>query len=480
MVPRGHRFRKVASMSRQFPRLTAVMIALAMLLSACGASTDDTGGSDADKMLRFVTVYPANTTDPQLVHTAFILNSGTVETLVGLDPTTLELYPWLAESWQSDDAQHWEFTIRRGVSFHNGKPLDATAVEAALRHALDVNPGVVAALKIAEMRVIDDYTLNITTESVFPALISNLVHYNTVITDVTDPGDLPQGTGAFAFEKFDPAGESVLVRNTDYWDGQAKLDRVVMTANEDSNARMLALQAGDADIIYRPSLESIQTLDQDPDVTVESVVGTRVYHLQFNYVGTHEQLWNNAEFRRGIDALLNRESIVESIMAGQGTVAYNPFPGDWPFSPTPLDHPHGTEVALQHFKAAGLDVTDGMVTLDGQPLTMKIVGAARLHRRDRAEWAARAGLREHADRDHRGEMGRLHTAHAEPGHPGEDPRLPHDLHPGGQLHGPDPASAHGAAHRRTDAGAGHDGHRQGHPPGGLAVVHRHGRAATLS
>ena len=130
---------------------------------------------------------------------------------------------------------------------------------------------------------------------------------------------------------------------------------------------------------YTILAQDVVQKNPDPDVTVESVVGTRVYHLQFNYVGTHEQLWNNAEFRRGIDALLNRESIVESIMAGQGTVAYNPFPGDWPFSPTPLDHPHGTEVALQHFKAAGLDVTDGMVTLDGQPLTMKIVGAARLH-----------------------------------------------------------------------------------------------------
>lgn len=360
-----------------FARSLAVILALCMgLLTACSGGDNSgsaAGAADGEKTLRFVTVYPANTTDAHLVHTAFILNSGTVETLVGLNPQTLELYPWLAESWETDDAQNWTFHIRDGVNFHNGKPVTAEAVKASLAHAMEVNPGVVAALKIQDMEVVDDHTLKITTESVYPALISNLVHYNTVITDVNDPGDLPIGTGAFAFESFDPAGQAVLVRNTDYWDGQAKLDRVIMTANEDSNSRVLALRAGDADVIYRPSLEAIESLGNESGVTVESVPGTRVYHLQFNYTGENAELWNNREFRKGMDALMNRQDIIDGVMAGQGTLAYNPFPGDWPFSPTPLDHPSGTEAALKHFEAAGLDVKDGKVTKNGQPLNLKIV-----------------------------------------------------------------------------------------------------------
>lgn len=95
--------------------------------------------------------------------------------------------------------------------------------------------------------------------------------------------------------------------------------------------------------------------------------------MQFNYVGENADLWNNREFRLGIDALMDREAIVDSIMAGQGSVAFNPFPGEWPFSPTPLEHPSGTEEALAHFEAAGLDVDDaGQVTHNGQPLQMKI------------------------------------------------------------------------------------------------------------
>lgn len=358
-------------------RAFAVVLALCMaLLAGCSSGGDasgSAGGADGEKVLRFVTVYPPNTTDAHIVNAAFVLNSGAVESLVGIDPETLKPYPWLAESWQSDDAQHWTFAIRPGITFHNGNPLNAEAVRASLQHAIEVNPGVAAALKIQDVQAVDDSTLTITTESVYPALISNLIHQNAVIVDVTDPGDLPIGTGPFKFESFDPNTEAVLVRNTDYWDGQAKLDRIVMAANADANARMLAIQAGDADVIYRPSTESIEALSADPDITVESVPGNRVYHLMYNYSGQNAELWNNAEFRRGIDALMDRQAIVDGVMAGQGTVAFNPFPGDWPFSPTPMNHPSGTEAALKHFEAAGLDVKDGKVFKDGQPLTLKVV-----------------------------------------------------------------------------------------------------------
>lgn len=335
-------------MSRPLPRiLTALVAALTLVLTACGAGGNPAGdgtGND-EKTLRFVTVYPPNTTDAHMINAAFVLNSGTVEMLMGIDPETLDAYPWLAESYETEDAQHWSFTIREGISFHNGNPLNAEAVRASLQNAIDVNPGVATALKIQEMEVVDEYTLNITTESVYPALISNLIHQNAVIVDVTDEGDLPIGTGPFKFESFDPNTEAVLVRNDEYWDGRAKLDKVIMASNEDANARMLAIQAGDADVIYRPSTESIETLSQDPNITVESVPGNRVYHLLFNFAGQNAELWNNIEFRKGIDALMDRQAIVDGVMAGEGTVAYNPFPESgrshpprWSMPPAPTPH----------------------------------------------------------------------------------------------------------------------------------------------
>jgi len=230
--------------------LAAALTAVALLFSACSVPSNQ--GSEG-KTLRFITVYPANTTDAHQIQAAFIFNSGTVEPLVGLDPQTLKLRPWLAEKWDTADAQNWTFTIRKGVKFHNGTEVTAEKVKASLENAVSVNPGLKKALRIQSMEASDQYTLKVVTETVYPALPSNLVHYNSVIVDTSaTDAKFPIGTGAFKFESFDIAGEAVLVRNDDYYDGKAKLDRVVMTANEEAPARLLALQSGDADVIYRP------------------------------------------------------------------------------------------------------------------------------------------------------------------------------------------------------------------------------------
>lgn len=163
------------------------------------------------------------------------------------------------------------------------------------------------------------------------------------------------------------------MRNDDYYDGKAKLDRVVMTANSDANGRRSALQAGDADVIYRPSLDSLSALQSDSTLQVDSRPGTRVYHMLYNYSGSNAALWGNEEFRKGIDALVDRESIVKDVMGGQAQVAYDVFPGDYPISPKVAAHPFSAEEALKHFEAAGLQVSDGKVTRDGQPLTLKLV-----------------------------------------------------------------------------------------------------------
>ena len=349
------------------------VLIICLILAGTGCSSETAGSKDTtEKSLSLITVWPANTMDPQQCHYSFILNSGTMETLVGLDPKTTQLYPWLAESWSSEDGQHWEFKIRQGVKFHNGKEMTPQAVKDSLKRAISVNPGVKTSLKISSIEV-DGNVLKITTETPYPALPSELVHYNTVVMDVTGAEDKPPiGTGAFMFESFDIAKGAELVKFPDYWNGTAKLDRVHMIFNDDANARMLALQSGDADIIYRPGLDTLQTLREDDKVTVESFPGKRVYHLLYNYAGENKALWSNEEFRKGMDALINRQEIVDKVMNKEALVANNPFPGNYPFSPDTKPHAYGTEEALKHFQAAGMTVQDGKVLRNGQPIKLRM------------------------------------------------------------------------------------------------------------
>lgn len=357
--------------------VSAVVLSLS-LLAGCAVS-EDGGGAGAGgtasggKTLRFVTVYPANTTDPHVVQASFILNSGAVETLVGLTPDSLQLKPALAESWTATDPKTWTFTIRSGVTFHNGKAVNAEAVRKSIADVIKKNPGVAKLLPVASMEA-SGQTLRIRTSSPAPGLPSAFVHFNTAVVDTDAQGNLPIGTGPFKFDSFDIRGEAKLSRNDGYWGGQAKLSHVTMTANEDANARLLALQSGAADLIYRPSTESLDAVRGDDRFSVESVPGTRVYHLLYNFDGPHAPLWANKEFRRGMDALINREEVTRTVLSGQGVATDGPFPSGRQVSPPAGPaREQGTAAALKHFQAAGLEVSGTKVTYKGAPLTMNIV-----------------------------------------------------------------------------------------------------------
>jgi peptide/nickel transport system substrate-binding protein len=349
-----------------------LFIATITFLSGSVCGTALSAQEAPEKTLRFITVFPANTTDPHICYTAFILNSGAFETLVGFDAKTLKLYPWLAESWETEDGQNWTFKIREGVKFHNGKPMTPERVKASLERTIRVNPGIKTSLKIDSIEVYGQ-TLKIRTEMPYPSLLSSLVHFNTVIMDTEEPGDnLPAGTGAFKFTTFDPTSDAELAKNTAYWGKEAKIDKVVMRANQDANARLLTLQAGDSDIIYRPALESLNAIRKDGNFVVESMMGTRAYHLLYNYVGENKELWGNLEFRKGIDALVDRKGIVATVMNGEAAVAYSTFPGNYPFSPKSAPHEFGLETAKKHFEAAGLSLVKGKFVKDGKPVKLRI------------------------------------------------------------------------------------------------------------
>jgi peptide/nickel transport system substrate-binding protein len=83
-------------------------------------------------------------------------------------------------------------------------------------------------------------------------------------------------------DTFEANSKLELVRFEDYWDGKANLDRATFTFNEDANARTLALQSGDADIVYRPAIESLESLESDPSIKQDVVPSLRTHLLMYN------------------------------------------------------------------------------------------------------------------------------------------------------------------------------------------------------
>ncbi|MGG0366394.1 ABC transporter substrate-binding protein, partial [Priestia endophytica] len=222
------------------------------LLSACENSTTETKNKEEGKHVHFLYNFSTNSLDPHVDSSYVPLRAGITETLVRLDEKNLTIKPWLAESWEGEDGQHWTIKLREDVKFQNGKKMDAEAVKASLERALKESVAVKNALKIDNIQA-DGYSLHITTTEPFPEFVSELVNPNVSIIDVTE-GDIvnkPIGTGPFALESFTPGSKLELKRYNDYWDGASKLDSVTFSFNEDANARSLALKSGQVDIVYR-------------------------------------------------------------------------------------------------------------------------------------------------------------------------------------------------------------------------------------
>lgn len=353
-------------------KMGVVMSILLLVLSACTSSQEkSTSSTDQTekKELTFLSNFPSETLDPHLNWTP--VRAGMAETLVKMNEE-LKLEPWIAKEWKGDESgQVWTFTIRDGVTFQNGKKVDAEAVKASLERNIEVSEAMKNALKIKTLEA-NGQTLTITTEQPLPQFPSELVHPNAAIIDVSEANvdQKPIGTGPFKVVSFEANNKLVLERYEDYWDGKANLEGATLTFNEDANARTLALQSGDADIVYRPAIESLESLKSDKSIKTDVVPSLRTHLLMYN---TSNKILADVHVRKAFDALIDRKEIVNSIMAGQAMVTEGPFLSDFPFTPAYEKKEFGIEKARGYLEAAGYEMKDGKALKNGKPLSLKLI-----------------------------------------------------------------------------------------------------------
>ncbi len=350
----------------------AILLVCVSLLSACTQSTGSTGEKKAeDKHISFLYNFSTNSLDPHVDSSYVPLRAGITETLVRLDEDNLTIAPWLAESWEGDDAQHWTLNLRKDVTFQNGHKMDAEAVKSSLERALKENVAIQNALKIDKIEA-DGYTLHITTKEPFPEFVSELVNPNVSIIDVTEEDivNKPVGTGPFALKSFTPGSKLELDRYADYWDGASNLDSVTFAFNEDANARSLALQSGQVDIVYRPEVESLESLRAQDGIEVESTATFRVHQMTMNM---ERESLQDVNVRRAVDALIDRKKIVDSILLGYAEPAVGPFLPSLPFAPSYEQRETGTDIAVKYLEEAGYSLENGVMQKDGEPLEFTLL-----------------------------------------------------------------------------------------------------------
>jgi ABC-type transport system substrate-binding protein len=266
--------------------------------------------------------------------------------------------PGLATAWEvnADDTTKWTFTLREGVTFHDGSPFDAEAVVWNVNKVLDQEapqfaPDQVGATasRMPTLRsavAIDDLTVELTTSQPDAFLPLNMtmlfmaspVHwqslFDAVDAGVTDPAERaaaawtafaadPSGTGPFKGDRLVPRERFEMVRNADYWDPARTptIERVVLLPLPDANARTAALLSGQVDWIEAPAPDAIPRIQSDGNV-IYSNPQPHVWPWQLSF--TEGSPWLDKRVRHAANLCINREEL-QVLLGGymgvpQGTV----------------------------------------------------------------------------------------------------------------------------------------------------------------
>jgi peptide/nickel transport system substrate-binding protein len=261
------------------------------------------------------------------------------EGLTRFKPGTVEIEPALAESWQvSDDGLEYVFTIRPGVTFHDGTPLDAKAVETNfLRQFDESNPlhqdamvysGIVFA-DVESIAATGDMELTIRLSRPTILLPGNLAIFAAGIVSPTaleaegaDFGQQPVGTGPFTFESWTKDVELVLVANDDYWGGPPALERVVWRTIAEDTVRLSELQTGAIDVANQIDFKDAGVIEDDPNL---QLITGPFLNVQFLAMNQALAPFDNASLRKAVQHAINKEAIALVVSSGRYTLGAGPI-----------------------------------------------------------------------------------------------------------------------------------------------------------
>ena len=175
------------------------------------------------------------------------------------------------------------------------------------------------------VKIIDDYTVDITPSKPNLPLPQQLVHPNySIFAPDTDPTVKPIGTGAFRIAEYLPNERIVVTRNDEYWGEKARLEQITFRFIPDSTTRVLALQAGEVDLVIDLPREQAAQIEAQPNLTVaRSPVGV-IMSFQLNMHGTEPYtLLANRPIRQAIGMAIDRQTLVKTIWENEGSDVQN-------------------------------------------------------------------------------------------------------------------------------------------------------------
>jgi peptide/nickel transport system substrate-binding protein len=278
----------------------------------------------------------------------------------------------LATEWERVESGTVRFTLRDGITFHNGDPVTSEDVRHSLRRieteeiggALPQD-GDLAGGKTLENIAAGDGEVTVTFGGLNPIVFSLFAtngqimqqswvenNENSFINRNTN------GTGPFQVTDYQSGTSVSYERYEDYWGEPAAAEGATITASSESATRVNQLVAGETDIVTNVPPQEISRVESSEATSVDPVPSTRIIFLQMRY---DVEPFSSQQFRQAMNYAVDVQSIIDNVLQGFGEITGQPtlsqFTGHNP-EVDPYGHdPERAEQLVEESGHAGVDIT---------------------------------------------------------------------------------------------------------------------------
>lgn len=358
-------------LKKKFPAFISIALVLSMMVTACSggkststsaasqsASTAATSSASTDKYLNVSMSEDENpdTLDVQKTSNYYGVPLNIFDRLVECKKVNGEtkIEPSLADSWNiSKDGLVYTFSLHKGVKFSNGEELTAndviytinrmmnpatksenTDVFDVIKGASDVYNG--KAKTVSGVKAKSKYTVEITLEKAFAPFLADLTVpgasiYNKKACEAAgtkfgiDPASTI-GTGPFIVKSWTLNSEIVMVKNPNYFKGNAKLDGVRFKVIKDANTAKMSFENGSLDVLDLAGSQSQVPYFKQSSKWKNNVVSGPIAGVYYYLFNESVKPLDNVKVRKAIEMAIDRKAILDSLYNGEGKVINSIIP----------------------------------------------------------------------------------------------------------------------------------------------------------
>ena len=228
-----------------------------------------------------------------------------------------EIVPAVASDVQkSDDGLTYTFTLRDGVMFHNGDPVEMDDVVYSIERRYNGEDAAaqLEALSVIDSMESDDTTLTITLSEPSNEFLAFLMNAYIIPADYDQQETSPVGTGPYKFVSRSVQDELVLERFDDYWGEGGSIDEVTFKILEKPEALITGLQGGALDVVAHLSSDQTAQLDEKDFTIAEGSMNL----VQALYLNNAEKPFDDVRVRQALCYAIDKQAVIDLAFDGYG------------------------------------------------------------------------------------------------------------------------------------------------------------------